>query len=395
LTTWLALTALVMARALSGSREERRFVVASYVAALALLALASIEALATAAPMFKSDEIYYLEGARQSVAYSVDPDRWLWFVVNRLLTEWDFGLNGFALKLINIPLFVATCLSLNGLVKRPTIMLNLWLLMPYYVWISTFNFRDTLVLLLTVTVFASFFNGSRILLPGVSLLCLFLLRPAMAALNVLLWAVLMLRDASRAQRLAVLRLGLLIALGIGAAAVSWSTIAPRINQTIAWVAFTTGEGKAERLQEFDAEAVDPTTARGFGIGLARYVLAPLPTSLLLRAADGGSSTWGIVDDLVRAVHQTLYLLALAVLVLRPVLAWRGLAAAPLALRLLVLSLAAYAPVYSLHLFGAVHSRSKIPFQLAVFIVVALTFPPHRDSVSEQDGGRPLPVPVVN
>lgn len=143
----------------------------------------------------------------------------------------------------------------------------------------------------------------------------------------------------------------------------------RVERYYAWIGYVIGEGFAERALDrgLEAEFVSGSWRRRIVVGAGKYVLAPIPTSLLTRIVRGGSAQWGMVDDVVRTIHQTSYYAILAFLAIR----WRHWLRALRALTrgqvMLLATLFLYLPVYSIYHFGLGHQRIKIPFQLAVVL----------------------------
>ena len=111
--------------------------------------------------------------------------------------------------------------------------------------------------------------------------------------------------------------------------------------------------------------------KDMAIAMIRYAATPIPTSVLERALEGGSDLWGLVDDSIRLIHQTIYYGMLVYLLAHwkaALIAIQSLSKYQVALTLALLS---YWPIYSFHLYGVTHQRSKIPLQIVVFLLVVL------------------------
>ena len=118
-----------------------------YVDAMVMLGLASLEILGGSVEPLKSDELFYIDiASTKNIGELWGTQRALWHAINYWVLNYDIGLNGLALKIVNIPLFALFVLYIFKIFDRRR---HLWLLplfLPYTLWVSTFNFRDIPIL---------------------------------------------------------------------------------------------------------------------------------------------------------------------------------------------------------------------------------------------------------
>jgi len=360
----------------------------------------SFETLLRDRPLFLSDELFYLTEGRQA-DLTAPRDRYLWILLNGLILRFDWAVNGLPLKLVSLPLLALTTTLLWRMFGRDRLVWLIPVVMPYVAYTAIFNFRDTAIL--TATVGCVFLLDSRAGLSRLwfipTLVALYLLRPGIALVSAVTWLVVVIawrlprlvRGRVPARSIAVLGGGVLLA-GV----VFFEPVLDRIQRYEVWSEYALGRGYAERALE---RGVEPTFVVGplprtVVVSAGRYTLAPIPTSLVERLAQGGSAQWGLVDDFVRLLHQLTFYGILLFLFVR----WRYWSSALRSLErgqvMIFAALSLYLPIYAVYHFGLSHQRVKIPFQLAVALfalVVHRTRQAHgqhnrRDGV-EDEGAR--------
>lgn len=381
------LTLLAMLVGLVAARETGRVRVYALLMGMACLALYLLwlqEHLAGRIDFFITDEaLYFNRGVDPRFRWSaVTQHGYLWIAVNRWMETIDFRLAGHGMKLLNIPLLVLFVLLLYRIFGRDPRVLALPLVLPYLLWLAIFNMRDVAIMLAATAVVYGLFVTPRIQTLVVALggITMVMLRPEFFVVLAIACAVAALRSARRTgnwQWKRVVVVGLLIALVAG------PPLASRVRQAAAWVEYT-------KLINYDAFAAvrlgeyrTSSPVSDFGVSLVRYTVTPLPHSLLGRIAGGGSEVWGLTDDLVRFAHQFGYFCCLALVGLRIRRLRRLFQMLTPGQLALLLFLLAYAPIYSFHLFGAMHQRLKVPFQLAVaLLAIGLSHTGDRKSGAE-------------
>lgn len=340
---------------------------------LLFLCLFAAEMVFRGRPLFISDEVYYLtEGEFANITEVLD--RYLWVVLNALVLRYDWSFSGIPLKLINLPILALLVAFLWRIFDRDRLVWLVPVVLPYIAYMATFNLRDTAII--TATAGCVYFLDDRRLLHRLSFLpCLaivYLLRPQVAFLSAVVWlAILMSSGLGRIaygrvpwKAVVVVGGGLLVALTLFA-----EPLLDRLVKYYVWYEYAFGEGFTDRALEQGLESgyLSASWQERIVLGVSQYTFAPLPTSLFVRALEGGSLQWGIVDDLVRVFHQTAYFGLLAYVLFR----WRYWLHAVKALSrgqvMLLAAFVMYLPLYSVYQFGLTHQRVKIPFQLAVYL----------------------------
>lgn len=342
-------------------------------AGLLFLCLFGLESVLRGTELFISDENIYLREGRGADLTSL-LDRHLWILLNAAVLRFDWSLFGLPLKLISLPLLALLTTFLWRIFDRDRLVWWIPLLLPYMAYTATFNLRDTAILTATA--------GTVFLLDGtgryrrpffvLALAALYLLRPPIAVLSAAVWLAILV--ASGLRRIAKGRIPLKAIAVVGGAllvvAVLFSgPMLDRAHRYYVWYEYAVGEGFAERALDRGLESGFASASWGnrVVVGAGRYVLAPIPTSLMMRILRGGSAQWGLVDDLIRLIQQLSYYAIIAFLIVR----WRSWVPALKSLSrgqvMLLAALVLYLPVYSIYHFGLGHQRIKIPFQLAVFL----------------------------
>ena len=377
---------IIVCREKTGGAE---FFVGVYAAAGLLLCLAGLEIVGGSVESLKSDELFYIETATATDWDELrEKKRALWHGVNYWVLNFDLGLSGLALKVINIPLYVLLVLFIYKLFDRRQIIWLLPIFLPYSLWIATFNFRDVPILLTTtLAVFLYAKQGFQKYYSIAPLILLFMLRPFAAFVLVAIMGGIELLRIVHGVFIGLVSKRAIMSLVAGTvftglvAVVFWDSIVRVSISYYKWFLFTTGEGRVEHLERVASAYKSQNILKDLMISMVRYAATPIPTSVLERALEGGSAMWGLVDDLVRLVHQTAYYGMVIYLMAH----WRTAISAMKSLRkeqgIFVLTFLTYWPIYSLHLYGVTHQRSKLPLQIVVFLFVMLVW--SRRSKSER------------
>lgn len=344
---------------------------------LFFLLLFSLQHLFGFTDFFISDEKLYVELGRESSLRSLS-DRYLWILINGVVLRHDWAPGGVPLKLLNLPLLAVTVVLLWRIFRRNDRILWLPVVLPYLAYTAIFNLRDIAIHLSTVSFVYLIEHEDRRLHPAalLPLAALYLLRPIMALLMALLYGAVVVFSRLRLLKSARLpRRGWLAMLAVLVVfAAVQQPVVERIQRYQTWVAFITGEGFESRVERrgLQEQYVSGSWTRRMGIAAVRYTATPIPTSLVSRMIAGEPHQWGVLDDLIRFFHQVSYYLLGVFIIIR----YKSLIAALRTLdrrgALVLLALFSYLPLYSFYHFGVTHQRSKIPFQIAVFLLAALT-----------------------
>ncbi|MDH3614647.1 MAG: hypothetical protein OES10_15380 [Gammaproteobacteria bacterium] len=367
-----------MCREKNGGAE---FYVGLYALAGIFLSLAGLEIISGSIDPLKSDELFYIETATSTeLSELFDKKRALWHGVNYWVLNVDIGLNGLALKVVNIPFYALLIYCLFRIFDRRKIVWLLPIFLPYSLWVSTFNLRDVPILLTTTLVaFLYAKPGAQKYYAIVPLILLFMLRPFAAfVLGAIVGAVELMR-LLRGVFKGIVSKRAVVGMAAGSVfaglviIVFWEPILEVSISYYRQFIFTTGEGRVKHLDRIASAYKSQNILKDLVVSMVRYAATPIPTSMLERAMSGGSEMWGLVDDVVRLVHQTVYYGMIIYLVAH----WQTAISVLRALRkeqtILVLTFLAYWPIYSFHLYGVTHQRSKLPLQIVVFLIVMLVW----------------------
>jgi hypothetical protein len=340
---------------------------------LLFLSLFGLEAQLRGTDLFLSDENFYMAEGREASLFSIS-DRYLWVLVNAVVLRYDWSAYGLPLKLINLSFLALLVALVWRIFDRDRLVWCIPVVMPYVAYLATFNLRDTAIV--TATAGCVFLLDrprpvQRIFfIPALA--ALYLLRPPLALASAAIWLVII--AAPSLGRIVRGRIPLKAMVVAGAAFllavfVFAEPVLGRVDRYYAWAGYVLGEGFAERALDrgLETEFVSGSWRRRIVVGAGKYMLAPIPTSLLTRIVRGGSEQWGMVDDVVRTIHQTSYYAMLAFLVIRWRYWTRAFGALSRGQVMLLAALFLYLPIYSVYHFGLGHQRIKIPFQLAVVL----------------------------
>ncbi len=340
---------------------------------LFLLSLFSLECYLRGIEFFVSDESKYINAALDHV--STDFNRFLWYFINDLIINYDISFNGFALKIINIPIAAGLLLLLWHIFKNKKVFL-IPVVLPYFALIATKNLRDIPIFFFTTLTIFLFHHRKPIyiILSLVSLGMLFLLRPFAAAIvfiillsQICLTTIKSLKSFKISQKILIL-----IIIGV----IISPVIVPRVHNSIVkhynWFNYTIlGSGyeiKSEKRVQGDPRYSSGNKVKDFCVASVRYAVTPIPTSILGRLLEGGTEMWGILDDLIRFLNQLGYYIMLVYLIKNARYFPKVFLELTPAGKAFILSLLPYWPIYSLHLFGVTHQRLKIPLQIVVFLI---------------------------
>lgn len=316
---------------------------------------------------FISDEIYYYELAKSYFTYQDEGDRYLWIKINQFILNYDLALNGFSLKIINLPIYILSLILLYELFNKDKRVLLIAIILPYFLWTATFNLRDTLIIATTISMFLLLKKESSPVYILILLVILYLLRPFAAFINFfIIFLFIFLQSISKLHIGKILLYStILVAIGVS----SFELLSSKFNSYQMWFEYTTDEGRDSHLESQEIT----TSEASFLTSVLRYIFTPIPTSLIDRILQGGSEQWGVFDDLVRLVHQTSVYFLILYLVINVKNIYRVLLKQSAAINLFLLSLMTYLPIYSFHLFGMTHTRSKLPLHIVLFLVSLLIY----------------------
>jgi hypothetical protein len=327
----------------------------------------------TKSGFFRNDELYYIDLAHRGLLF--DPNRFLWIFINYIIVNFDVYLAGLPLKLINIPISIFSLLLLWRAFDKNLKVFYLPLFLPYYSFISVFNFRDHLILFFTLAAVISFYSKGLKGLMGffAAIIALFFLRPYAAAIILImlvgyvfiLWLLQIFHGRIK------YKYWLVIVISVAIVSVFSTLIIHKFNVYYQWFVYTTTVGADKHMQLASGGIATGNRMFDFGFSLVRYIVTPLPTSIMSRLLEGGSLTWGWFDDVVRIFNQCGYYFLLIYLLINLKILFQALRVAGAMKNFILCSLMMYWPIYSFHLYGSTHQRLKISFQLAIFLMFLL------------------------
>jgi len=344
---------------------------------IVFLSLFSLECSLRGIGFFASDELFYINSALDNLL--PDLNRFLWYFINNLIINYDISFNGVALKLINIPI-AASFLMVLWLIFKDKKVFLISVILPYFAFIATKNLRDIPIFLFTALTILLFHHRKPIymVLSLISLGMLFLLRPFAAIITfIILLLQIFLLIIKSLKRLAISKrvsqkIVILIIIGVIISPFVVPVVRSFIVKSYSWFTYTTFEEgykmRLERRTLNDFRFSTGNKSLDFCVASVRYVVTPMPTSLLGRFMKGGSNQWGLVDDLIRLVHQIGYYFLLGYLGLNFRNIWLVFRQMSAAGRAFILCFLTYWPIYSFYLYGVSHQRLKLPLQIAVFLI---------------------------
>lgn len=329
-------------------------------------------------PLFYSDEITYMSS---STSVSLFMDRFLWYFINNLMLEYDVTFNGFMLKMVNIPVAAGFLFVLWHIFKNKKIFL-LPIILPYFSFTATKNLRDIPILFLSILSIFMFYNRKSLysIIGFICLGLLFLLRPfAVGVIIIIMLSQMGYQIGKRMIKLKIYKVYIkkIIVLAIIILFLA-PVVGPYIKITIekninSFFYSVTGDGQDERAEsrvQNDPRYASGNIFKDFIVACIRYVLTPIPTSIITRAISGGSE-WGVVDDLLMICNQIIYYMLLAFLITHARFIPKIISKMNSGQKVIILYLLSYLPIYSFFLYGVSHQRLKIPFQVAVLLFVLL------------------------
>lgn len=348
-------------------------IVLAYSIPIFLLALWGLEYGTGRIQFFISDESEYVRDAL-FFGFPNMNDRFLWQLVNYWVVHNDIYMSGLPLKLINIPLYVGFIYLLRKIFPYEGIGL-LPVLLLYLPFSAVFNLRDVAIWFFsTLSIYLSSKSSWKSGLSVFPLILLYMLRPFAAILIFSLILIMRLPELlshmkkDRDPSLAMLRIVFSVMLIALLLVIVYPILHQRIEAYSAWVEYTTHEGKMKYEEGLPSPILTGNRAVDFTIASVRYFTTPMPQSLLMRIASGGSEQWGLVDDLVRIINQIGYYGVLLYLLLNYRLIYAAVSSLSRIQGIVIINLAMYWPIYSYYLYGVTHQRLKLPLQISLFLI---------------------------
>ncbi len=364
------------------------------------LTLFSLEYSIRVIDFFNSDEVGYINYNLNGLTN--DPDRFLWYLINYLILNFDFSLNGLALKLINIPISALALIVLYYAFDKDKKVFFIPVFLPYFTYVATQNLRDPSILLFSIlSIFLVYQKSIVMNIFGLcSLALLYLLRPFAAFIVLIIIGGQLLARfikslAGNSFKITVLKRSfVMLLLLVLLLPIILPAFQSKIDNYYDWFKYTTGEGQEQHINKVTSDYEYATGNRlvDFGLSSIRFVVTPFPHSIFLRFLQGGSE-WGIADDFVRFLSQVGYYLLMGYLLLNYKFLFRVMRNFNRMQTTILGYLIMYWPIYSFHLYGGPHQRLKLPFQIVIFIMVICIARYKKQQNSQQMTGSELKMPV--
>ena len=346
--------------------------------AVVFLSLFGLEVSLTNIKFFANDEVKYLSVIKNG--FPVVFDRHAWYWINWFEQSYGNSFEGLSLKIINMPLYGIFILLVWRIFDNNNKVFLAPIFLPYLSFLATKNLRDIMILAVTAAAVYGYQSPRsywKVVLV-LSIILLMFLRPFVIGLLGISWGVVKLGSlVSRGRGVVNLKRssranGIFVVIFLISLPFTYSLFALKADQYVSWYDYTvTGDGADLRYEEASKGKYTGNMLIDLIYSGMRYVASPIPSSIALRLLDGGTDTWGVVDDFVRFLNQVGYYLLFVLLVVNRKNIKSAWASASYYQKMFILSLALYWPVYSFYLYGITHQRLKIPFQLAVFLVYVL------------------------
>lgn len=318
-----------------------------------------------------SDELRYFQLAEQYIAEG--NERSLWLYINLFLKEFDF-LGAWYVKIINIPISVILIDRLNKIFKLKN-KLFLLIICPFIVVMSLSNLRDLLILLTTLYVCRYLHEGLKGSKYGwikliICCMALLSLRPIFLFISLFIFALIKFvhkpfKDIRPLTIISFFLLGLIV----------FFQSSNYINSTLYNANYLFEKGLELKAEEKGfSDYFDPNNYFStFFYAFLRYLVTPFPTSLISRFLSDHFFIHGRTFELVRILHQINYFLIAIISIWNFKVIFKIFISLSSLQKLILFNLISYFPVYSIYAFGGVHQRTKLPFQIALAILLILYY----------------------
>jgi hypothetical protein len=348
---------------------SNRKVAIAYFICLFFTTLYGIEYASGNIELFTSDEAYYVFIAENKL-FDIKDNRFLWYFINYLILNYDIAGTLF-LKLINVPILISTLVLLARIFQSNKIF-NALFFLPYLAFMTIYNLRDILILFVLIISVYSYYNKSYIKMT-ISSMILFYLRPQYVfiifGIIVFISIILSKKEKKKKTQLTLKKIItlpifiLLIILLIGA---NYNRLSTVIDKNM--IAFERHiNNEAEFIDRMKRTGATGNIIKDLPISMLKYTFSPLPTSLFQRIINGGDSQWSLTDDIVRLINQCGYYLLLGYLVIHYKYFKRVIFSLDNMQLSIILILFSYMPIYSFYLYGVMHQRLRLPFQVMIYL----------------------------
>ena len=306
-----------------------------------------------------------------------DQNRLLWYIINYVIVEYDNLLGEIGLKLINIPISATLLIVLWHIFEKDNKIFLLPIFLPYFSQLAVLNLRDTLIFFLTASAIATFSlqNLKAVLLSVTCVISLLFLRPMQAAillflfLSSILYFLVWTRRAIPKRSKSVLTILAFFAVIV----IILPQLSARMSYLLTWSQYLFAEDQSFYIQRalMNSGYTTGNLSHDLPLFAVRYLFTPLASSVWKFLLEGHFYEWGMLEVFLRFVNQlNYYALGLYLFLNIPYL--------PGVLRslnqkqsMVLLIFFSYFPIYALYLFGQGHLRTKVPFQIIVFILSLL------------------------
>lgn len=328
---------------------------------------------------FISDEAVFMQlDNAKALTDIAKKDRILWYQFLNLTQIYDFTGGGFSKlgSFVFLPFLVYLIHRLNSTNYINYLFL---LFMPYALYVSQTALRDVLILTVTMLLIYGLANLKRsfvlfFTLVVISALVIFMLRPFVLGLVLISFFIVSYLNSIRglSARGKFLKLFTILTISLISAAILYMVFKDKIDQYYRTLIFIQENGL--KLDSSKTEVQPGLSAQYFLYSIFRYILTPIPTSLLERIFSGATK-FGYLDDFIRMLNQTsLYFMYIYIFfnirLLRPAIKKiQENSYCYLFLVFAVLNSIAYALYYA----GGGHSRLKLVFYLACFLIFSTIF----------------------
>jgi len=362
-------------------KEALRFVGLGYFLGVIIYLIKLFEVGFDRIPYFISDENGYYYQYGNPFLDSTKVDRIVWYAINYFERNFDLG-GDIGIKLLNIPITILGIILLGRIFKNQIKYRNFILCVPYLLILMTMNLRDCLI----ITIASGFvynldgFKIKKIILQLIFLITIFYLRPVMAFIMILTTLFFFFFKKKRVKKNKQIGLGTIRSFAIISILLPvlyftlQATISRKVVRYMYYVEQNFGNSKKYEERIAAKGVVSLATSDNIIVnvfyGSLRYVGAPIPTSLLSRILKG-EGNYGQTDDITRMLNQIIYYYFLMYIFFN----FRQIKLVVKKLttpQVIILSFFfCHLLIYSFLAFGGTHQRTKIPFQLFIFIIYSL------------------------
>ncbi|ELB2966995.1 hypothetical protein QI724_004498 [Vibrio parahaemolyticus] len=310
-----------------------------------------------------SDEAFYWFADGLDLAKQ---ERLIWLILNEVIKVDPIYSEYYISKFLNVPMLVLLPVVLSRVFKSKNVAIFTLIFLPYIFYIGTLNLRDIFAFILSYLIIYFSFKEMTLIrkLITISILMMLLLHVRWFYIAICIVSISFVYLSLKVNKnITILSLPvLLISLFLW---VNWFVT------NSAWLGYLLENGFYNRDESFSS-LVTGNFLYDSVMGMFRYILAPIPSSIFIRLFEHDNA-FNMFEDLLRFLNQTCYFFAIFYLIwnarsLFSVIKSKGHSYCAFTLFSL-----AHIPFYGVYFLGVTHQRVKLPFQMFVVSLALFVF----------------------